>query len=372
MTKIIHYIIIHYLKGAKIIKGDAKGMQALLAPEKVCMQKTASTSYLYFLRIFCALLVILLHCVSPFYSNVDLFGKCSWWILGVLNCISRTAVPCFFMMSGYLMLSNKKTLQIKDFYKKRLPHLIIPLALWNVIYYIYFNGNLNIVDFINQVLNMGTAYHLWFMYSMIAFYILLPFIKRIIDNSTYNELWLLTFVLFFSNTIKPFINTFLPIYINLFDTLINGHIPYFLLGYLLGKTEFNFKKRIIIYICGFLGLFMCVYGNWYFYKKEGLYLIFNEAYRLNHVICSGAVFVIFKNIKWDKLVRFKKIAKEISKLTFGIYFIHALVLDVLYNFVPQSLTPLEAVLFEFVSTLFISFVIIYIVSKIKVLKNMLM
>lgn len=332
-----------------------------------------STSYLYFLRIFSALLVILLHCVSPFYSNIALFGKRSWWILGFLNSISRTAVPIFFMISGYLMLSNPKTLEIKSFYKKRLPHLLIPLLIWNIIYYLYFNyNNLKATDFLNQILNNGTSYHLWFMYSMIAFYILLPFLKRIIDNCTNGELWFFTLVLFFSSTIRPFINTTFHVYVNLFDALANGHIPYFILGYLLGKTEFKFKYRLLIYAGGILGLLICVLGNWYFYQNEGLHLVFNESYRINHTLCAVAVFVFFKNCLWDKFSKTTLVAEKISKLTFGVYFIHVLVLEVLNNFILKSFTPLEAVLYEFILASIISFIIVFIIGKIKPLRKILM
>lgn len=332
-----------------------------------------STSYLNFLRIFSAVLVILLHCIAPFYSSLVYFENRSWWICGVLNSVTRTAVPMFFMMSGYLMLTNPKTLDIKKFYKKRLPRLIIPLTVWNIIYYIYYNnGNLSLSDFFNELLGSGAAYHLWFVYSMLGFYLILPFLKRITDNCTDKQLLVLLTVLSFTGTIRPLINTVFPVYIWFFDVIANGYIPYFILGYLLGKSSLNFKNRIIVYIGGVLGAFMSIFGNWYYSSSESISLIANEAYRLNHALCACAIWILFKQINWDKFTRLCNAAENWSKRTFGIYFIHALVLDISVKYVPNSFAPGESIIYRFLITTIFSFFITYIIDKIKPLSKLLM
>ncbi len=332
-----------------------------------------STTYLYFLRIIATVLVILLHCIMPIYNNIDYFETRAWWICGVLNSISRTAVPIFFMMSGFLMLNNSDTLDIKGFYKKRVPHLLIPLLMWNIIYYLYNNyQSLSVAEFFKQLINTGSSYHLWFVYTMIGFYLLMPFLKRITDNCTLPQLWVFTVIILFTSTIRPFLNTVLPIYINLFDGLTNGYIPYMILGYLLGKSKFDFKSRVAVYIGGVIGLLMSLLGNWYFSSQDKLSLIFNEAYRINHILCASAVFVLFKQIKWDKFNKLSQMAKFWSKRTFGIYFIHAMILDIYMKYVWHNITPMWLIVCSFLFTILISFTVIFIADKIRPLRKLLM
>ncbi len=332
-----------------------------------------STSYLYFLRIFAAILVILLHCIAPFLSNLYYFETRIWWICNALNCISRAAVPLFFMISGYLLLSNPKTLNIKEFYKKRIPRLLVSLIIWNILYYLYSNyQDLSVSEFFKQALHSGTSYHLWFVYSMIGFYLLLPFLKRITDNCSNKQLWLLTIILSFSSTIRPFINTTFHVYVYFSDKLANGYIIFFLLGYLLGTTKFNFKTYATVYICGILGMFMGVFGNWYFSSDEALNLIANEAYRVNHILCACAIFVFFKQIPFDKNPRLLGIAKAFSGLTFGIYLIHPMLLDFFDGFIPSFFSPVEIIGIRFISTSITSFLVIYLIGKIKGLSKLLM
>ncbi len=342
----------------------------------VCNKENVNTSttYLYFLRIFASVLVVLLHCITPIYNELRFFDTRAWWLCAPLNAISRTAVPSFFMMSGFLLLTNRETLDIKTFYKKRLFRLAVPLLVWNIIYFLYYNySNLSFTEFFRQLVDMGTAYHLWFVYSMLGFYLIMPFLKRITDNCTHNQLWLLTVIFFFTSTIRPFINTVFHVYINLFDgAMINGYIPYLILGYLLGISSFGLKTRVTVYIGGIVGMLMNIFGNWYFSSHDELNLIFNEAYRINHVLSASAVFVLFKQIPWDRFKKLSRYAKKWSGYTFFIYFVHVLVLDICSRYISAGLTPSALIVCSFLITTLIGFAMAVVIDKVKFIKKFLM
>lgn len=89
----------------------------------------------------CALLVVPIHCWSP----SEWFAGCSGlhvWEVAVAflftDTISRCAVPCFFVMSGFfLALKFEPTLAwYRDTLKKRFVSLYIPFVIWNVLYLI--------------------------------------------------------------------------------------------------------------------------------------------------------------------------------------------------------------------------------------------
>ncbi len=342
-------------------------------PPVIQNEEKTEVVYLHVLRIFAAVLVILLHCISPFYSDLRYFETRTWWICGFLNCLTRTAVPMFFMMSGYLLLKHPKTLDIIPFYKKRLPRLLIPLAVWNVIYYLYFyRANLSVSDFFKQTLVSGTAYHLWFVYSMVGFYLLLPFLKRIVDQCTHGQLWWLLLLLAFTGTIRPFFNTVTPVYIYFFDALANGYLPYFLLGYLLGNGNPSRPKRMLIYGGGLIGVFLCVFGNWYASSPDGLSLIANGGYQLNHMLCASAVFVLFRQLPWEKCKLLVRLAPAWSKRTYGIYYIHVLVLELCVSYLPADMSPMTLILLRFFAVTAISFLAVLLIDKIKPLAKLLM
>lgn len=78
--------------------------------------------YLHWLRVFAILFVVILHCRMKEVPGV--VGVC--W--NVMNVLTITCVPLFVMISGSLLLSRVENLKI--FYRKRLPKLLIPLVAW--------------------------------------------------------------------------------------------------------------------------------------------------------------------------------------------------------------------------------------------------
>ena len=53
--------------------------------------------------------------------------------LNVCTSLAFTAVPLFFMMSGYLLMTSRKTADISVLLRHRLPRLVVPLAGWTVV-----------------------------------------------------------------------------------------------------------------------------------------------------------------------------------------------------------------------------------------------
>ena len=86
--------------------------------------------YFDFLRLISAIGVIYMHVAAgPLRKTINL----GWHGMNIITCFAFTAVPLFIMMSGYLILNSEKTADISFLFKKRLPHLIVPLAGWTVV-----------------------------------------------------------------------------------------------------------------------------------------------------------------------------------------------------------------------------------------------
>lgn len=331
--------------------------------------------YIDLLRIYATLCVIMLHCINPILTNAQILGLKSWWLCNAINSFARTGVPIFFMISGYLLLTNEKTLDFVNFYKCRLSRIILPFLVWDLIYYIVnkitAGESVLSTDFLAELINDGSKYHLWFVYMLLGIYLFLPFIKRILDSCNLKQcLWLLILIMF-PTTIRPFINTFTPLYIKLFDPVMEGYLSFFILGYILGKYEIKKNFRILIYIGGAIGFFMGIFGIFLMSARESMNFFFNGGYQINHFLLASAVFVLFRHLKEIKNAAISKAITAYSGLTYGIYLIHVLIIGILYKYI-QNLSPAAEAAVFFVITAIISSLVIFIISKIKYVNRFFM
>lgn len=94
------------------------------------MNERPHVDYFDGLRIFAALCVIFMHTAAgPLRAGVNT----DWHLLNVCTSLAFTAVPLFFMMSGYLLMTSRKTADISVLLRHRLPRLVVPLAGWTVV-----------------------------------------------------------------------------------------------------------------------------------------------------------------------------------------------------------------------------------------------
>ena len=98
--------------------------------EGTVLNERPHVDYFDGLRIFAALCVIFMHTAAgPLRAGVNT----DWHLLNVCTSLAFTAVPLFFMMSGYLLMTSRKTADISVLLHHRLPRLVVPLAGWTVV-----------------------------------------------------------------------------------------------------------------------------------------------------------------------------------------------------------------------------------------------
>ena len=87
------------------------------------MNERAHVEYFDWLRIIAALSVIFMHTAAgPLRAGINT----GWHLLNVCTSLAFTAVPLFFMMSGYLLMTSRKTADISVLLRHRLPRLVVP------------------------------------------------------------------------------------------------------------------------------------------------------------------------------------------------------------------------------------------------------
>ncbi len=200
------------------------------------------------IRVVATFLVITVH-VSGQITNV--WGKVpevDWFIANIYGGIARICVPLFFMISGYLLLPRSESLG--TFYRKRIPKILIPLIAWSLIYLGWYCGNHPgtctppLIQ--NLLFVQGAYYHLWFLYSLLGIYLILPVLRLMFRPEADRKiLWYLIGLWLVFQSFLTFVNHFWGLRVGISAPLATGFVGFFILGYLLGSWKLS---RLMVYL----------------------------------------------------------------------------------------------------------------------------
>lgn len=292
-------------------------------------QKTVR--YMDLLRCGALYLVVLLHSLSGTLANPSLMGTAVWWICDILNSAARMGVPLFFMLSGALLLSDERTLEPLPFYRKRFRRILPLFLCWDLLYFLenaYLQGvPLAPKQFLVELLTLrGSKYHLWFVYKIASIYLLLPFLKRILDHCRRRDAWLLLGVILLPSSVFPLLSLLPGVEIDLFGSLIDGRVGFFLLGWLLSQETPPKRAKQLLYAGGALAFLLNIFGNFWLSAPGQVNLWFNDGCALTHFLTSGAVFLLAKEHARPS-PHLAGICRKLSGLSYRVYLSHVLFLD---------------------------------------------
>ncbi len=292
--------------------------------------KQREQSYDY-LRCLSCIAIVLLHVSGSYWSIVNRESS-EFTIMTVYNALTRFAVPTFMMLSGAFLLEEEKEMSIGKCLK-RFAKLVFNFYVWSAFY--AFQGLLfKFVTGKNITQELWTDswerffwghYHMWFVFLILGFYLLLPIIRKFVENKAIIEYFLVLWGL-----TRYFIPSFVSIgKLSLVNVWINklemnmfiGYLGYFILGYYIRKYGFRKQTRIIIYIAGAISVLYSVFQTITQSRIQEMYV---ESYfspsSWNVVLYSMAVFTFFANLKReDKSYTF---VGKVSRGSFIVYMVH--------------------------------------------------
>ncbi|HKG55159.1 MAG TPA: acyltransferase family protein [Anaerolineales bacterium] len=333
------------------------------------------------IRVVAIFLVVVIH-VSGQLTN--LWGKVSdeqWIIADIYGGIARIAVPLFFMISGYLLLPRSESLSV--FYTKRMLKILIPFLVWSLIYLGWYCGNhpntCTPSLAWDLLLVQGTYYHLWFLYSLISIYLILPILRLMIKPDTDNRiLWYLIVLWLIFQPALTSAHKFWNFSIKLNAPLATGFVCYFVLGYLLAEITLSRTRIILSTAIWVIGTLITIFGTYLFTRNSGQFEgFFYDFVSINVILISSAAFLLLRWVSERKPFtspNAQAMLRTIATRTFGIYLIHILIIEVLSSWIPflhlNSLMGNAIWSVPLVSTVVftLSFLIVRILQKIPILK----
>lgn len=292
--------------------------------------------YFDYIRLISALGVIYMHVASgPLRGNLN-FG---WHAMNVLTCFAFTAVPLFIMMSGYLLLNSEKTANVNFLLKKRLPRLVFPLISWTVIAVLWRLIFANESDFSLKGFYDGMVasiqspawVHFWYMYTLIALYIISPVLYGGLKNLD-KKGHIFVFVLICLLNLKTILSILLPgflkafVYINVLDqlSLISGTVAMFVLGYYLGNLQKKIPNIILIGVAVIV-LAVIIFGTYKYTVMNGQFdQTFQNQFSGFEIVLASCVFLLFKQ-NLNKECKFFKMV-PVLPLSLSIYLMHNILL----------------------------------------------
>lgn len=334
--------------------------------------------YIDVLRGVAIIAVVFLHASSDYVWGFTGKTAIDWLVVNSFYSLSVLGVPIFFMISGTLLLKKNGG---GDSLSRQILKVFVPFLCWSLFYCCYAN-DFDLSRLKAEMLFSPAYYHLWFMYVILGIYLSLPLIRLIVEKMRYRyflTIWAGAFLVIpmmykvlnvempTSWMLRENILFFLPYFILWFS-------GYFLIGRYIDESVISSKQKVILCILAIVSYLMTVFGSYYLTSmSEGVLdmYLYSEA-SITVLFMSVAVFIIIKGIEWRKVFkgRFLCFFRGIGVLAYGIYLIHPLVLEEL-----RKRDLFDGAYFEWiyltVSCLVISFVLVWLISRIWLLRNML-
>lgn len=266
--------------------------------------RNITTQYIRAMLIIC---VIIIHSLVTYNSQFENI------VTVFIRNICNISVPTFLYISGFYFNKIKYKNYQKKYLFKKIERLIIPLLIWNLIYFMLFS-NFNI----KSLLTFNTAPHLYYLCVLIQLILLTPLFLK------YPKL---NYIMLLLNMVHLLIYRYMWICLNIqipfHYYLFTAWSIYYILGLNNDKLP---KSNGLLFIL--LLLFEFVY-NLLVYHNIGLEYALSQINLVNFMVSLAFIIFINSIIKVNVKCKVNKIIKEIGDLSFGIYLSHILVLRVI-------------------------------------------
>ena len=333
-----------------------------------------------FLRLVAMLMVIAAHCTDMYNAAPQEDPLGGFWG-SFIGSFMRPSVPLFAMMTGLLLLPVKGS--ATEFYRKRIPRVIIPMVVWSVINYMipWLTGVIGMdksaisvmfpyvyepsqelgealsnISMIPFTFNFYTT-HMWYLYMLVGLYLFMPFFSAWVEKRdqtltrTYIIVWGASLLLpYLSIAISPFI--FGACHWNAFGTLhyFAGFTGYLLLGHLMAKGNPLPTRKIVAvgtmlyfagYIITYVG-FSTIAAEYTYAEAPELTQLFWQFCSPNVALMALGLFMIVQRIKITS-PKVQALLANTTKCSFGTYLMHyAIIGPVILTVLPLKLpTPLS-------------------------------
>jgi len=318
-------------------------------------------------RILAVLAVVMIHVTMDFYQFEN--STLSYMLGNVFDSLSRYGVPLFVMISGALMLDENKNIPIKKLFTKYILNVVLLFVSWSIICTFFATVEMlslgKEVSFSEVIINLVFGgFHMWYLIMIIGLYLTVPILKLFVKKENSDKIAYIILVSLFFVFLPPLLSSLSSIsgvfsfagkQLARFEYGFIGVYPtYFITGWYVFHVGIKHKKTVCLLAVNSVLLVILsvqVTGDYTNAYSNGNILIY--AYSLG-------VFTFINSLCKNR--DSKRSIETLSKLTFGVYIVHVLVLRAINLLFDSSQLTLLSVVARFGLTTVISFAISYIMS----------
>lgn len=327
-------------------------------------------------RIYACLFILLVHAGADIYHELPLESS-SFFLIGFLSTMSRSALPLFFMISGALQLSRERMDPGRVFRHSAL-RLTGMYYLWSLLYALARAASGAFSDayaFVYAV--VAGHYHLWFLPAMVVVCMFLPVVHAAVHRGGLDGRYLLG--LFF------FLGIFLancnltpdpaPVLYRFTQNFSLDYLPYLgyaVWGWWLSKKEFLRRTLWLAPLAFLLVTLAATLANRWYSLTRGV----ADGWLFSHFSLPGflqttASFCFFLALR-GKRFRHEKAITELAACTLGVYLLHPLVINVFerLGFAVTPAAPVLSLLCFFAALAAVSFALVLILRRVPLLKRL--
>lgn len=338
------------------------------------------------LKIIATFAVVMLHVSAQHWFYVKLKTP-EWRAFNLYDGSVRFPVPLFVMISGALFLSGDRP--IGKIYGKYVLRIVTAFLFWSVLYAaISLYRGTPLVDAIKEAIK--GHYHLWYLYMIAGLYMIIPFLRSIVENRKLLHYFLI--LSFLVGIVVPqtiaILDVFRPnsaafmqsVWDQTYLYLPFGYSFYFVLGYWLDRIEIAKSKVILAAVLVIAGTSVTVFlTQWINYYMLGFNLqhkivLFYQNETINVAATAGGLFVLGKRLfRGPYSARAQRIITLLSKATFGVYLVHPILIDAVKGFGLDTITfnPYLSVPVITILVFLLSFLVSLILNQIPFVKKYL-
>lgn len=345
--------------------------------------------YLDLLRIVSVVMMVTLH-ISGVGMRADI-GSFDWHVCNIYDGITHICVPVFIMISGAFLLDPEREYSIKKLYKVKILRIVTAFVFWSLFYAVIRAcrstlpfGKKFVLEFLTDFLK--GEFHLWFMFMIAGLYMITPILRKITQDKKLTEYFLIlscVFMFGLSNVALYSLHGRIDEIFLYIDEKANmdfvfGYTFYYVAGYYFKRYSPGKKFKTILYIGGLVSAVIIPLGTYYYSAKLGENLFIIYAFQSPFIgLLSISSFVLFKDLFCSKEFGngSLKVISFLSKYSFGVYLVHAALIDALSNIFGIncfSFNTVFSVPLLGIGVFAVSLLIIYLVGKIPVLNKYIM
>lgn len=273
-----------------------------------------------------AIAVVLLHCAARWVSDPVTYGSPDWVAANLYDSAARWCVPVFVMVSGALLLDQRKPHDAREFYSRRVARICAPLVFWTV-FYLGWRSLLGWVDhgqvdfsfWPTKVVQGAPYYHLWYLYMVIGLYLITPLVRILYSRGTpASRRWVVSGLLAVALLDALYRQT-LDMDQGFFLTWFLPYLGYFVAGRMMFDGELRIPRPGLVLT---ISVIATAAGVFFLSDDASLNFYFYDYFSLTVLAMSLAAFQCLMAMPTLPAL------SMLAPLTFGVYLIHPVFLDV--------------------------------------------